>query len=80
MRRNYSEADSLWPRRVPAQGEDCVHAALKLAQRQAELPTKALVETRKLLRSVASNELDARLDLERDTRSALAAGTTPSKG
>lgn len=73
MRRNYSgEADSLWPRRVAAQGEDCVDAALKLAQRQAELPTKALIETRKLLRAAASNELDTRLDLE--ARHAVVAG------
>ncbi|NKE67726.1 2-(1,2-epoxy-1,2-dihydrophenyl)acetyl-CoA isomerase [Ramlibacter sp. RBP-2] len=56
---------------VAAQGEDCMDAALKLAQRLAELPTKALVETRKLLRAAASNELDAQLDLERDTQSAL---------
>ncbi len=63
------EQGMIWD--VAAQGEDCVHAALKLAQRLAELPTKALVETRKLLRAAASNELDAQLDLERDTQSAL---------
>ena len=56
---------------VAAEGEDCVAAALKLAERMAMLPTKALVETRKLLRAAASNELDAQLDLERDTQSAL---------
>lgn len=56
---------------VAAQGEDCVEAALKLAQRLAQLPTRALVETRKLLRAAASNELEAQLDLERDTQSAL---------
>ena len=63
------EQGMIWD--VAAQGEDCVAAALKLAQRLAELPTKALVETRKLLRAAASNELDAQLDLERDTQSAL---------
>lgn len=63
------EQGMIWD--VAAQGEDCVDAALKLAQRLAELPTKALVETRKLLRAAASNELDAQLDLERDTQSAL---------
>lgn len=56
---------------VAAEGEDCVEAALKLAQRLAVMPTQALVETRKLLRAAASNELDAQLDLERATQSAL---------
>ncbi|HEY0884104.1 MAG TPA: enoyl-CoA hydratase-related protein [Ramlibacter sp.] len=63
------EQGMIWD--VAAQGEDCVDAALKLAQRLAELPTRALVETRRLLRAAASNELDAQLDLERDTQSAL---------
>src|SRR5512140_1158920 len=56
---------------VAANGEDCVEAALRLARRLAELPTQALVQTRKLLRAAASNELDAQLDAERDTQSAL---------
>jgi 2-(1,2-epoxy-1,2-dihydrophenyl)acetyl-CoA isomerase len=56
---------------VAAEGEDCVEAALKLAQRLAVLPTKALVATRHLLRGAASRELDAQLDAERDTQSAL---------
>lgn len=63
------EQGMIWE--VAAQGEDCVEAALKLAQRLAQLPTRALVETRKLLRAAASNELEAQLDLERDTQSAL---------
>ena len=56
---------------VAPEGEDCVQAALKLAERLATMPTTALVHTRKLLRAAASNELDAQLDLERDTQSAL---------
>ena len=56
---------------VVPEGEDCVEAALKLAQRLAAMPTKALVETRRLLRAAATNELDRQLDLERDTQSAL---------
>jgi 2-(1,2-epoxy-1,2-dihydrophenyl)acetyl-CoA isomerase len=56
---------------VVPEGQDCVQAVLKLAQRLAAMPTKALVETRKLLRAAASNELDKQLDLERDTQSAL---------
>jgi 2-(1,2-epoxy-1,2-dihydrophenyl)acetyl-CoA isomerase len=56
---------------VVPEGQDCVEAAMKLAQRLASMPTKALVETRRLLRAAASNELDRQLDLERDTQSAL---------
>ncbi len=56
---------------VAAEGEDCVEAALKLAQRLAALPTKALVETRRLLRSAATNELDQQLDAERDAQAAM---------
>jgi 2-(1,2-epoxy-1,2-dihydrophenyl)acetyl-CoA isomerase len=63
------EQGMIWD--VAAEGEDCVEAAMKLAQRLAVMPTKALVETRKLLRAAASNELDAQLDLERATQSAL---------
>jgi 2-(1,2-epoxy-1,2-dihydrophenyl)acetyl-CoA isomerase len=56
---------------VAPEGEDCVAAAMALAQRLAVLPTKALVETRHMLRSAASRELDVQLDIERDTQSAL---------
>jgi 2-(1,2-epoxy-1,2-dihydrophenyl)acetyl-CoA isomerase len=56
---------------VAAEGEDCVQAAMTLAARLADMPTQALVATRKLLRAAASNDLDQQLDLERDTQSAL---------
>lgn len=56
---------------VAPEGEDCVAAALKLAQRLAVMPTQALVQTRKLLRAAATNDLDRQLDMERDTQSAL---------
>jgi len=56
---------------VAPQGQDCVEAALALAQRLATLPTKALVATRQVVRAAASNDLDKQLDLERDTQSAL---------
>lgn len=56
---------------VAPEGQDCVEAALAVAQRLAVLPTQALVATRRVLRAAASNELDAQLDLERDTQSAL---------
>ena len=63
------EQGMIWD--VAPEGEDCVEVALKLAQRLATMPTKALVETRRLLRAAASNELDAQLDAERNTQSAL---------
>lgn len=56
---------------VAAEGQDCVQAALQLAERLATMPTTALVQTRKLLRAAATNELDTQLDLERDTQSGL---------
>lgn len=63
------EQGMIWE--VAPEGEDCVEVAMKLAQRLAVMPTKALVETRKLLRAAASRDLDAQLDAERDTQSAL---------
>jgi len=56
---------------VAPQGQDCVEAALALAQRLAAMPTKALVATRQLVRAAASNDLGRQLDLERDTQSTL---------
>ena len=56
---------------VAPEGQDCLAAAMKLAERLATMPTTALVQTRKLLRAAASNDLDRQLDLERDTQSAL---------
>jgi len=56
---------------VAGEGEDCVDKALQLAQRLAVMPTRALVETRRLLHEGAANGLDQQLDLERDTQSAL---------
>jgi 2-(1,2-epoxy-1,2-dihydrophenyl)acetyl-CoA isomerase len=56
---------------VAPEGEDCVETAIKLAQRLATLPTKALVATRHLLRGAASRDLDAQLDAEREMQSAM---------
>jgi 2-(1,2-epoxy-1,2-dihydrophenyl)acetyl-CoA isomerase len=56
---------------VAPDGEDCVDAAMKLAQRLAVMPTRALVATRHLLRAAASSDLDKQLDAERDMQSAL---------
>ncbi len=51
--------------------DDCVAAALALAQRLAVMPTKALVATRALLQRAGSRTLDQQLDAERDMQSAL---------
>jgi len=56
---------------VAPEGEDCVEAAMKLAQRLATMPTQALVATRHLLRGAASRDLDAQLNAERDMQSAM---------
>jgi len=56
---------------VAAEGEDCVEAAVKLAERLAVLPTRALVETRSVLRNAATVALDDQLNFERDTQAAL---------
>lgn len=67
--RDAREWGMIWD--VAPDGEDCVESAMKLAQRLADMPTRALVATRELLRGAASRELDAQLDAERDMQSAL---------
>jgi 2-(1,2-epoxy-1,2-dihydrophenyl)acetyl-CoA isomerase len=56
---------------VAPEGQNCVEAAMALAQRLATMPTQALVATRKVMRAAATNELEAQLTLERDTQSGL---------
>ncbi|MFE3280844.1 enoyl-CoA hydratase-related protein [Nocardia sp. NPDC059239] len=56
---------------VVPEGEDCMPAALKLAERLAGMPTKALVAGRTLLLEASSRELDGQLYAERDTQSLL---------
>ena len=51
--------------------EDPVAAALALADKLAAMPTRALVATRHLLRDAGTRSLDAHLNTERDTQSAL---------
>lgn len=51
--------------------DDCVAAATALAQRLAEMPTKALVATRQMLRESATRTFGQQLDAERDMQSAL---------
>jgi 2-(1,2-epoxy-1,2-dihydrophenyl)acetyl-CoA isomerase len=58
---------------VAPEGTDCVAHAMKLAERLAVMPTRALVQTRHLLRAAATRDLDAQLDAERDAQSALGA-------
>lgn len=51
--------------------EDSVASALALAERLAEMPTKALVATRQLLRDAGTRTFTQHLDVERDTQSAM---------
>lgn len=51
--------------------EDPVAAALAMAEKLAAMPTQALVATRHLLRDAGTRSLQAHLDVERDTQSAL---------
>lgn len=67
--REAKEQGLIWD--VAPEGEDCVEAALKVAQRLAAMPTQALVATRHLLRAAATRDLDAQLDAERDMQAAL---------
>lgn len=51
--------------------DDCLGAALALADKLAVMPTAALVATRALLREAGTRSFDQQLDVERDTQSAL---------
>ncbi len=51
--------------------EDSVSSALALAERLVVMPTKALVETRQLLRDAGTRTFTQHLDVERDTQSAM---------
>ena len=51
--------------------DDALEAALAMASRMATMPTKALIETRHLLRSAVTNTYKEQLDLERDVQSLL---------
>jgi 2-(1,2-epoxy-1,2-dihydrophenyl)acetyl-CoA isomerase len=67
--RDAKEWGMIWD--VAPEGEDCVQFALKLAERLAVMPTRALVATRKLLRAAASKELEEQIGLELQTQSAM---------
>ena len=51
--------------------DDCLAAALAMAERLAVMPTRALTATRELMRGAGQRTLDQHLDVERDTQSAL---------
>ena len=51
--------------------DDALGAAMALASRLADMPTRALVATRQLLRGAHTHSLDEQLDLERDVQSRL---------
>ena len=51
--------------------DDCVAAAMTMAERLASMPTKALVTTRKLMMGAHTRSLSEQLDQERDAQSAM---------
>ncbi len=51
--------------------DDCMAASMLMADKLAQMPTKALVATRDLLREAGQRSLNQQLDVERDTQSAL---------
>ena len=51
--------------------DDPLAAALALAEKLAQMPTQALVETRRLLRGAQTKSFDQQLDAERDAQSAM---------
>ena len=51
--------------------DDCLAAAIAMAQRLAAMPTQALVATRHILRDGTARSFNQQLDIERDTQSAM---------
>jgi 2-(1,2-epoxy-1,2-dihydrophenyl)acetyl-CoA isomerase len=51
--------------------DDALAASLAMAERLAQMPTKALVATRALMQSATTRTLSEQLDVERDTQSGL---------
>lgn len=51
--------------------EDALAASIAIAEKLAQMPTKALVQTRHLLRSAHMKSFDQQLDAERDAQTAL---------
>jgi len=51
--------------------DDCLAAAIALAQRLATMPTQALVATRHVLREAGHRTLEQQLEVERTTQSAM---------
>ena len=51
--------------------DDCLAAAIAMAQRLAAMPTQALVATRHILRDSTSRTFNQQLDAERDAQSAM---------
>lgn len=51
--------------------DECVAAALAMAEKLAAMPTKALVATRHILQGSATRSFTEQLDVERDTQSAM---------
>ena len=51
--------------------DDCLAAAQTMAARLADMPTRALVATRQILRDSSTRTLNQQLDAERDAQSAM---------
>ena len=56
---------------VQGGAEDCLAAAIAMAQRLAAMPTVALVATRHILRDSTTRTFNQQLDVERDTQSMM---------
>ncbi len=56
---------------VEGGADECLAAALAMADKLAAMPTKALVATRHILRDSGQRTLNQQLDAERDTQSAM---------
>lgn len=56
---------------VDGEPEACLAQAEQLAHHLAQMPTRALVQTRHLIRQAAERDLDSQLDAERDAQSAM---------
>jgi len=56
---------------VDGEPEACLAQAEQLAHQLAQMPTRALVQTRHLIRQAAERDLDSQLDAERDAQSAM---------
>ena len=65
---------------VEGGADDCLAAAIAMAQRLAAMPTVALVATRHILRDSTTRTFNQQLDVERDTQSMMGKTQDHSEG